>query len=81
MMSLGAHCVLKQERMDMIPHRLAITPDGRIEATAFNPNSPRFPFRVVIERRSPGNVIEANVPEGSDTFHILVKAARQHCSP
>lgn len=65
----------------MIPHRLAITPDGMIEATAPNPNAPRFPFRVVIDRRAPGNVIESNVPEDSDVFRQLVKAARQHVAP
>jgi len=65
----------------MIPYRIAVTPDGTIEATAFNPNAPRFPFRVVIERRAPGNVIESNVPEGSDIFRILVKAARQYVAP
>lgn len=65
----------------MIPHHLAVTPDGTIEATAFNPNAPRVPHRVVIERRAPGNVISSNVPEGSDIFRQLVRAARQHVSP
>lgn len=65
----------------MIPHRLAVMPDGTIEATTPNPDSPRVPFRVVIERRAPGNVIESNVREGTDTFRHLVKAARQHIAP
>lgn len=59
-------------------HRLAITADGNgIEATAFNPDYPRVPYRVVIERRAPGNLIEANIPEGSKVFRYLIKVARE----
>lgn len=61
--------------------RLALTPDGAIEATTPNPNYPRDPWRVVIDRRAPGRVIENNTPQGSDVFRWLVRAARQHVAP
>ena len=67
--------------MKPFPHRLALTPDGEIEATAPNPDSPRVPHRVVISRRAPGNLITANVAEGSDVFRYLIRAARQHIAP
>ncbi len=56
--------------------RVATTVDGDIEATCRNVDSPRFPFRVVIDRRL-GYLKDFNTRDG-DTYRWLITEARKH---
>ena len=57
--------------------RVALNSEGKIEATMFNRNYPTIPFRVLIEERMPGNLIETNVSESLNEFRWLIRAARK----
>jgi len=57
--------------------RCAFTLAGNIEATSFDRDHPRDPWRLVIDPRT-GHVLDANVAIGTDMFRWLVTEARQH---
>lgn len=57
--------------------RCATTREGQIEAVFHSLGRAN---RMVVDRRT-GEVLEANVIEGTDAFRWLVNAAREHVAP